>query len=84
MDSYQCSPALHRRGDETCLPPSSIERLRRAWNRTHPRHKITISETRKAGGHAAITTAKTLFQKLREAMKSHYKCSTEFCMVKKI
>lgn len=84
MDSYQCSPALHRRDDETCLPLSSLERLRRAWNRTHPRHKITISETRKSGGHAPVTIAKTLFSKLREAMKSHYKCSTEFCMIKKI
>jgi hypothetical protein len=93
--TFQCSPALHRRDGETCLPPSALERLRRVWNRTHPRHKITIAGTRKANnksnaGNTRVNRAGTkeqsqqLWNKLREAMKNHYKCDTEFCLVKKL
>ena len=81
--TYQCSPALHRRNGETCLPAAAIERLRRNWNKTHPGHKITVSQTRKkgTGGRDSSTV---LYQKLRDAMANHYKCDTEYCMVKKI
>ncbi len=90
--SYQCSPALHRRNGETCLPMAALERLRRNWNKTHPGHKITITETRKnsRGGSASASTAAgankaaLLYKKLRDAMANHYKCNTEYCMVKKI
>lgn len=77
--TFQCAPALGRRDGETCLPPAALERLRRAWNRTHPGDKITVrNHTRKNGGSAP------LWHELREAMKKHYKCDTEFCAVKKI
>jgi Ulp1 protease family, C-terminal catalytic domain len=104
MSTFQCSPALHRRDGETCLPTDALERLARTWNKTHPRHKISISQTRKADPHTDIDvggrakpkqtrhlrkskpkpTDLTLWNQLREKMKSHYKCETEFCAVKKI
>jgi hypothetical protein len=90
--TFQCSPALHRKDGETCLPPSALERLRRNWNKTHPRNKIVLRETRKNGrirggaGAGASTSASAggLYTQLRNAMKNHYKCDTEYCMVKKI
>ena len=81
--TYQCSPALHRRGGETCLPTKSLEQLRRAWNKAHPRHKITVGATRKNGDMVAGKRVQ-LFKKMRQAMKSHYRCDTEYCMAKKI
>jgi hypothetical protein len=79
MDSsFQCSPALHRRTGESCLPPAALERLRRVWNKTHPGHKITSSGTRKNG------KTNDIWPKLREAMKKKYNCETEFCAVKKL
>jgi hypothetical protein len=87
--TFQCSPALHRRDGETCLPPNSLEELRRVWNKTHPRHKINADKTgttRKKGRSAAgkLSNTKNLFRQMRNAMKSHYKCDTEYCMVKKL
>jgi hypothetical protein len=82
--TFQCSPALHRRDGETCLPSQTLERLRRVWNRTHPRNKITVSATRKKGKTGGMTTDQILWSKLRNAMKTHYKCDTEFCLVKKL
>jgi hypothetical protein len=82
--AFQCSPALHRRDGETCLPPQTLERLRRVWNRTHPRNKITANTATRKKGKAAGTTQPPLWSKLREAMKTHYQCDTEFCMVKKM
>ena len=49
MSAFQCNPALHRRDGETCLPHSALQRLTRAWNKTHPRHKISVRKTRKNG-----------------------------------
>ncbi len=85
--SYQCNPALHRRGGDTCLPLTALERMRRIWNKTHPRNKIVMpSQTRKAGANAGKQAgyARKLWDELRKAMKSHYKCETEYCMVKKL
>jgi hypothetical protein len=80
--TFQCSPALHRRDGETCLPNSALDKLRRVWNRTHPRNKITVSSTRKNG---KITgSGRVLWSKLRKAMVNHYKCDTEYCLVKKL
>jgi hypothetical protein len=76
--TFQCSPALRRRAGETCLPPAALERLRRVWNKAHPGHKIAAAGTRKNGKQA------NLWPKLREAMRIHYKCETEFCAVKKM
>lgn len=87
MSTFQCSPALHRRDGETCLPPNALERLTRAWNKTHPRNKISVRKTRKNGRQDAGKVEPTnvpLWDQLRENMKSHYKCETEFCAVKKI
>jgi len=87
MSTFQCNPALHRRDGETCLPQGALQRLTRAWNKTHPRHKISVRKTRKnvkqsAGEQAQPDT--NLWNELRENMKSHYKCETEFCAVKKM
>lgn len=79
--SLQCSPALHRRGDQSCLPDDSLRRLQRAWNRSHPRHKITTNGTRKRGRKGAGTV---LLTEIRNKMKNHYKCNTEYCAVKKL
>ena len=81
--TFQCSPALHRRDGETCLPPQTLERLRRVWNRAHPRNKITVSATRKKGKTGGKADQE-LWRKLRDAMKTQYKCDTEFCLVKKL
>lgn len=76
--TYQCSPALHRADGETCLPQSALERLRRTWNKTHPRNKI--AKTRKA-----IRNGKNeLWYNIRNAMKSTLNCNTEYCFVKKV
>jgi len=61
-----------------------LERLRKAWNETHPRHKIVLNETRKNGKQNAGKNKNTqLWEKLQAAM-SKYKCDTEYCAVKKI
>jgi len=82
--TYQCSPALHRKKGETCLPEEALERLRRNWNKTHPRKKIVLNMTRKNGVVRGAGKKSLLYSKLRDAMKTQYKCDTEFCMVKKI
>ena len=76
--TFQCSPALKRQAGETCLPTTALERLRRVWNKMHPEHKIVVSGTRKHGKQTS------LWPKLREAMRKHYKCDTEYCTVKKM
>ena len=85
MSTFQCNPALHRRDGQTCLPGNALERLRRAWNKTHPRNKITVRNTRKNGKQDAGKLADlNLWNNLQENMKMHYKCDTEFCAVKKL
>ena len=77
--SVQCSPALHRRGKQSCLSESSLARLVRAWNRTHPRHKIAVNSTRKNGkGGRNLATV------LKQKMKTVYNCENEYCAVKKL
>jgi len=85
MDStFQCSPALHRRGNESCLPHAALERLRVAWNKTHPKHKLPVSRTRKNRHQSPTAAGSDLWSDLRKKMRSHYKCDTEYCAVKKI
>jgi len=87
MSTFQCNPALHRRDGETCLPHSALQRLTRAWNKTHPRNKISVRKTRKNGKQAAGENSVSnagLWNELRKNMKNHYKCDTEFCAVKKL
>ena len=38
--SFQCNPALKRQRGQSCLPPSAIERIRRAYNKAYPDRKI--------------------------------------------
>lgn len=84
--TYQCSPALHRQPGETCLPPSALEKMRRIWNRTHPQHRIPLTQTRKnkAGGESTRDSNAKLWKDLRLAMKAKYKCDTEYCLVQKL
>jgi len=89
MSTFQCNPALHRRDGQTCLPSAALERMRVAWNKTHPRNKISVRQTRKnrkqdAGTAISGTTDTQLWNQLRNSMKNHYKCETEFCAVKKL
>lgn len=82
--TFQCSPALNRRDGETCLPTSALKRLATTWNKTHSR-KIPLNVTRRGGRVANNQSVNaTLWTRLRDAMKDHYKCSTEFCLVKKL
>jgi hypothetical protein len=83
--SVQCSPALRRRGGESCLPTESLRKLQRVWNRVHPRHKIVVNATRKnKRGHGGVEKKSALYNALKEKMKTHYDCNTEYCAVKKI
>lgn len=79
--SLQCSPALRRRGNQSCLPEAALRRLHKAWNRTHPRHRIGTNATRKQGKRAGSAN---LLGSLRDKMKNVYKCETEYCAVKKL
>lgn len=89
MSTFQCNPALDRRDGQPCLPTSALERMRLAWNKTHPRNKISVRQTRKnrkqdAGEAAVGTSDSQLWNQIRNNMKNHYKCETEFCAVKKL
>lgn len=75
---YQCAPGRlkgAKANDGTCLPPASIRRLVKSWNRTH-KNKISAKGTRK--------NTSTLWHKLRSAMAAKYKCDTEYCAAKKL
>ena len=80
--TFQCSPALHRRNGETCLPTSSLERLTRIWNNKYPRRKIPIgTPTRK---NNRTTRNANLWSKLRLAIKQQFDCENEYCLVKRL
>ena len=80
--TFQCSPALHRKAGETCLPAPAIMRLVRYWNKSHPRNKIPLTKTRKGGKRSVAASA--LYTKLRETIKQRYRCDTEYCIIKKV
>lgn len=87
--TFQCSPALHRRDGETCLPESTIDRLIRIWNRTHPRYKIKMPSGTRRKKRGTTTPAvagrkSDAWNKLRDAMVRHYDCNTEYCAVKRM
>lgn len=84
--SFQCSPALHRQPGETCLSGSALEKMRRVWNRLHPKQRILTGrgKTRKNGTGGSKNDAKLLWKDLRLAMKSKYKCETEYCVLEKM
>jgi hypothetical protein len=77
--TFQCSPALHRKAGETCLPAPAILRLVKYWNKSHPKDKIAGGATRKMSKAAASA----LYSRLRETVKRRYRCDTEYCIVKK-
>ena len=84
--TYQCNPGLKRRAGEPCLPLDAIQRLTQKWNETHPGHAIKPIQTRRnrhASGKNQSVHRKT-WKQLRTAMKSHYKCDNDYCIVKKL
>lgn len=86
--TFQCSPALHRKAGETCLPTPSLEKLTRIWNKKYPRNKINLGnatrKTKKDDQSAGNTRNAKIWRQLRNAMKQRYKCETEYCLVKKL
>jgi hypothetical protein len=89
MDSRICNPARHRKEGETCLSLESLEKMKQAWNNSHPNAPIR-SESRKNSKNSKNTRKNvssrriSLWKELREAMKSYYDCDNEFCVVKKM
>lgn len=73
-----------------------MQRIAKIWNELHPQDLIQLSSFRKtrksristeSGNEASnITTAspKVLWNALRDKMVKHFKCDTEYCMVKKM
>ena len=84
MDSRICNPARHRKRGETCLSLDALERLKHAWNKTHPESQIEPRRNRNITRKNSGTRRTTLWRDLRNAMKRHYDCDNEFCIVKKI
>ena len=85
--TFQCSPALHRKNGETCLPTSSLERLARIWNNKYPRRKIHLGNpTRKNNGKqpGGKTRNAMIWTRLKQAIKQQYDCENEYCLVKKL
>ena len=84
----QCSPALHRRSGETCLPTSSLERLAKIWNKKYPRNKINIGNStrkqKKGDQDAGNRRNGMIWRKLRETMKKQFNCESEYCLVKQM
>ena len=70
----QCNPATLAKTHTTCLPMESLERLREAWNRLYPRHRIPMS----------IHKRERLWAELRSRLQQQYKCSSEFCAVERL
>ena len=82
--SFQCSPALHRRDGETCLSAAALQRLRKTWNKTHPRQQIGSKTRKHTAQQAGKNQSNALWNELQEAMSSKVKCDTEYCAVKKM
>jgi hypothetical protein len=83
----QCSPALHRRAGETCLPTTSLERLANIWNKKYPRNKIPVGKkTRKSKNDqdAGNRRSVRMWRNLQSAMRKELQCETEYCLVKRI
>ena len=72
--TFQCSPALHRQPGETCIPKAALEKMRRTWNKLHPAEKIGTAAAGEGG----------LWKGIRSAMKRHYQCTTEYCVIEKM
>jgi len=81
--TFQCSPALHRREGESCLPLEAQRRIINAWNKTQSRkQRISIAgKTRRRSNRKEGGSGPTLLPELKEIMRKQ-KCATEFCVVK--
>jgi hypothetical protein len=93
--TFQCSPALHRREGESCLPVDAQRRIISAWNKSQSRkNRIQLSQsagktgaTRKNARPSTNSSRKggasspSLIKEMKEVMRKQ-KCSTEFCVVK--
>jgi hypothetical protein len=94
MGSRICHPARHRKAGETCLSLEALENIRQVWNKTHPNSPIKHTntpinaKTRKANSVKSRRNTNmrraTLWQQIRNAMKSYYECDTEYCTIKKL
>ena len=91
--TFQCSPALHRREGESCLPVEAQRRIISAWNKTQSRKNrihiavvgkkgATRKNSRREGGSVAAASP-SLIKEMKNVMRKQ-KCATEFCVVKKI
>jgi|LauGreDrversion4_2_1035121.scaffolds.fasta_scaffold129214_4 hypothetical protein len=87
--SFQCSPALHRREGESCLPVDAQRRIISAWNKSQSRkNRIPLGQsagTTRKQRHAPSSSggsSPSLLKEMKQVMRKQ-KCSTEFCVVKK-
>jgi hypothetical protein len=81
--TFQCSPALHRREGESCLPVEAQRRIISVWNKTQSRkNRIKMRKTRKNGSENRGGSSLSLLKELKDIMRKQ-KCATEFCIVKK-
>jgi len=71
---YQCNPATLKATKTTCLPIDMLIRLRNAWNKEFPKHKIP----------ATIQKKESLWAALRTRMNNQYKCKSEYCALQKL
>ncbi len=90
--TFQCNPALKRRPGETCIPPNSLQKIQRVWNRLHPDEPIRLrgsaatasAATAAAAGTRKVGQGRNLWRLIRAMMAKRYKCYTEYCVVDKL
>jgi hypothetical protein len=78
--TYQCSPALHRRAGQSCLPPDALRRIERAWRRAQGRASAQ-GGTRSGSGARGKGRAGTRRSRGRAAEAAE--CATEYCLVRR-
>jgi hypothetical protein len=74
MQTLQCNPATLKSTKTTCLPGDMIQRIRDAWNKSFPKHRIP----------STIKKKETLWAAIRDRMSKQYACATEFCALQKL
>lgn len=91
---YQCSPALKKGPGDTCLSMGGMQRIAKIWNELHPDDSIQLLSFNKTRRKRKMesnqnqivsdhqTSPKELWHTIRDKMIHHYKCNTEYCMVK--
>ena len=81
--SVQCRPG--NKGG-TCLPPASIRKLVKTWNKTHKNNRIRVgnSKSRTLKNGRGSDDVAALWMSLRDAMAKKYSCDNEYCAVKKL